>query len=268
MNFTARQPNNGGQPNGRDFVQFTLVVVSVKTETESPLGRKLRIALLSSASLFTGLFAVVLIFYRRTPPGDWLIYALLAALALTVIMGVIRFAHVMFAELQAPLGELLLTFLVAGAAMTASRSIYHSSAEEEVGPAILSMLLLSLAMLLGSIWGWSAAKRLNETQTRRRIGLLAMGWLLVPGIIAAASFVLTTAVSVIIGIPTAPFFVDRFWIFYAGSALASVLAIPALYCERRIGKLKPIATPKSIENSKTDLGSNLIPGHVDKLSSL
>lgn len=250
-------------------------MVGVKTEMETPLGRKLRIALLTSAGVFMAVFAVLLIFYRSSPPGEWLIYLLGISLATAVAMGLIRFAHVLFAELQAPLSELLLTFLVAGGAMTLTRSLYAKGVDEPYS-AIIFMVLLTLAVLLGSIWGWSAAKRLDETQTRRRICLLALGWLLVPGVVAAASVVLTTVISLFEGSFTSPFRADQFWIFYIGSALTSVLAVPALYCERRISKHMPESAPGQLDtttterlatatSADTDRVSNLTEGHPDRV---
>lgn len=197
---------------------------------EKPLARKLRIALLVSAGAFVGLLLFILVIYHRGSPPDWLMYTLLTIFGFACVAGLARFAYVLFAELQAPLSELLITFVFASAVMAILHSTFGNTifeADRSPLPLIGYMLLITVAALLGSIWGWSAAKRVKETRQLERLKLLAIGWLLVPGAAGAAIFLLITLISLFEGFPP-------FMKFYYGCGLASILMLPGLYSETQI----------------------------------
>ena len=126
-------------------------------------------------------------------------YALGCSLVATLVTGVARFGYAFFAEMQAPLHELLISFFVAGALMAVSRTLMKEDMDENSASAIVYLLLITLATLMGSMWGWSVAKRMNATGTYRRIGLLALGWLFVTGITGATFVVFLTIAMIFLG---------------------------------------------------------------------
>jgi hypothetical protein len=211
----------------------------MEKKTETTTARRLRKALLYSATSFGVCIAILLgyiAFHPRSAPGDWLGYAFIGSIAATLISGIARFSHVLFAELQAPLSELLITFIFAGGVMAATSPLLKDSFDADpTVRTLVWMLIITVSALLGSIWGWSAMKRLEERNARRRLKLLLCGWFGIVGMAGAAVFALMTL------------FLIAGWVagdrmsfnsglieFIAANLAAAPLAIPAFLVERRI----------------------------------
>lgn len=200
---------------------------------ETHTSRRLRIALLVSAATFGLQFCMLLTIFRFSGPPDWFQFTFFGSVLCTFVTGLARFGYVLFAELQTPLSEWLITFVFSGVVMSVLSKVYSEEflRYRSAGAAVL--VLVCVAVILGSIWGWGAAKRMKETRTPRRVGLLALGWMLVPGVSGAAICILISAILLAYGLPD----VSAIWRFYLWSGLSSLLMIPALYCEIYIRSL-------------------------------
>jgi len=210
------------------------------TPSETTTARRLRKALYFSASV---LLAAILIlagyvaFRSRSAPGEWLGYLLLGSVIATCVSGMARFAYVLFAELQAPLNELLITFLFAGGVMAVLRSALKDTIDDDqTAQWIVFMLLICAGVLMGSIWGWSLIKRLGRCNARQRLRLLAYGWIGIVGVTGAAVFAFLNLILIANSMAGDHVFNSSFGKMYFGHLLAIPLAIPALLLEHRIRK--------------------------------
>ncbi|MCZ7645809.1 MAG: hypothetical protein M5U26_11075 [Planctomycetota bacterium] len=79
---------------------------------------------------------------------------------------------------------------------------------------------------VGATWGWSAMRRLNVARTWPRLGLLVVGWILIPGACALIPVVLTTVICLLIG--EIEFFQDE---TYRAMLKMSLLALPGIVVE-------------------------------------
>ncbi|HYG77734.1 MAG TPA: hypothetical protein VEK08_22200 [Planctomycetota bacterium] len=160
-----------------------------------------------------------------------------------------RFAYRMFFKAQSQLSEWLLTLLVSGGLMSASKALIRDVRDMDLPVALLSIVWA----FSGSAWGWHAARRLDVSAPRQRLWLLTQGWLAVP---AALSLTI-----VILRLPLDLVFENVGLSQPLAALLALTLGIPAvrteLLCQKRDGsaqsrsgpeqKAKPAAPPPWVE---------------------
>jgi len=94
--------------------------------------------------------------------------------------------RVLYTQVQAHLLEFMLILIVSTLPMgvmlnLAAHSGYYSSSNE--ARAVLGGLFPLLLIFAGSLWALSSARRLGEERTWHRLGLLLVGWLIVPSIV-------------------------------------------------------------------------------------
>ena len=174
---------------------------------------------------------------------NWLPYILLTVFACTLITGIARFAYAIFGQLQAPLGEWMLTFFVPAGVLPLVMAVFPNRDPvntEKTVIWLIIMVLLIFAAFLGSAWGWQTMKRLGEQRPWPRFWLLVRGWLLVPGFAGAFIFLLESiflVIAIIVELAygsSSGIFSPGFWYAYLGFGAASVLALPAMLVEWRI----------------------------------
>ena len=207
---------------------------------ESKTARYLRRALCSSAALTLLAFVLCIIFDARDELAKATLFPLLGV---TLVFGVVRFAHVLFAELQARLSEWLLTFLVPPLLMPillwvlgGSLRNHDTVANDPVLAAGL-MIGLLLCALLGSAWAWHALKRLSEQRSLKRVFVMLLGWLLIPGVGCGAIFLLMSLIVLVVGLFGGEVrFSSESLTFYFRAGVTSLLAAPALVLEWKLFK--------------------------------
>jgi hypothetical protein len=174
--------------------------------------------------------------YRPFPE----IYFIIVALILLITAGIFAVARIVYAilDLQIRLNEFLLTFLVTGGLMTFFMSLLHKSAydaSEKVTPFLFIILAIFAGTFVGSMWGWYAARRLQEEDTRRRLILMLKGWFLVIGCASGTIFALWTIIFLLLLLSRQGAFVwGSEFNWYVGFGLATFVTVPALLTERRI----------------------------------
>lgn len=186
-----------------------------------------------SASAFgLGLLAIIVHILFRRPPSEWLGYGLLISLALSLLFGLAHFFYVLFAKVQARLGEWMITFLVGASVASVLLAILLpgpnlNDSETLVAAGILFGTVV--CTIIGSAWGWSVCQQLNEQNGRRRLSILAYGWLLVLG---AAGFAMSAIIGLIfvaaciggVSFPDLGFF----FYYWLGGMAAAPCMIPGL----------------------------------------
>ncbi|MCW8129322.1 MAG: hypothetical protein KIS92_02970 [Planctomycetota bacterium] len=201
--------------------------------TEHRTARLLRRGLMVSASASgLGLLAIIAHIVFRRPPSEWLGYGLLISLALSLLFGLAHFFYVLFAKVQARLGEWMITFLVGAALATALIALYRPEPNLDEADTLTAAGILFgtvVCTIIGSAWGWSVCQQLKEQDGRRRLSILAYGWLLVLG---AAGFAMSAVIGLIfvaaliggISFPDLGFF----FYYWLGGMAASPCMIPGL----------------------------------------
>lgn len=128
--------------------------------------------------------------------GAWVI----GAYAVLLLYFAGRLGHRAFFKAQSRLSELLATTFAAGLMMTALAPLapLHDRDRPLGGWVMVVLAFVSVAWAFcGSAWGWHAARRLGETDPRKRFWLLFQGWIFTLGACGAivSAFVLPTMAS-------------------------------------------------------------------------
>jgi hypothetical protein len=210
---------------------------------ESRIGIFLRRGLYLSAGTFLALLLIVLAVFalNARPPGDWFGYALAISLGCSGVFGIARFAYVLFTQLQARLSEWMVTFIYAALLVPVAKAFLKYVGarlrDDQVFEWLIVMMFCIVAAVLGSMWGWSASKRLAEEDPWTRFTLLGRGWLLIFGLVGVTFVLLLTA----LGLAEAwsggrmP---SEFWEVYFKFALLGLLAVPGILIEIKIRALR------------------------------
>jgi len=104
--------------------------------------------------------------------------------AIGLLAAIVRLSASIFAESDVRLGELLATFLFAGAvtsALLAWMDPARMGQEQRLAAAISAVVSTFLFAGAGSAWGWSMSRRMKIVDGRARLKLLAVGWALTVG---------------------------------------------------------------------------------------
>ena len=115
-------------------------------------------------------------------------------------------AHALYFRIQARMHEFMLTLVVStlplGLILMRMRDIPRPE-PLDLPKGIVAGLFPALMLLSGSIWGLSAARRLQEGRAWVRLGIMVVGWLVFPASIA----LLIALISFLFGEPARPFFI-------------------------------------------------------------
>ena len=101
-----------------------------------------------------------------------------------LLAAIVRLSASIFAESNVRLGELLATFLFAGAvtsALLAWMDTTRMSHEQRLATAISAVVSIFLFAGAGSAWGWSMSRRMRIVDGKARLKFLAIGWALTVG---------------------------------------------------------------------------------------
>lgn len=133
----------------------------------------------SIAALLTGIGFMWL-------PADWLAYAFATCLLGALLFGAGLVLHEVLLRLQSGLGEWLVTLLGAAGGMVLMKGMLWNTISFEdrrisVAISVFLMLVVTLAFIIGSAWGWRTAQNLTKERALERLQLMAIGWLLVIG---------------------------------------------------------------------------------------
>jgi len=92
----------------------------------------------------------------------------------------------LYSQVQARILEFMLTLVVAtmpiGLMLNVVQSANHLKTRVDWEKSILIGLFPAIILFGGSIWGLSAARRMNEQRTWPRIGFILIGWIAFPSL--------------------------------------------------------------------------------------
>lgn len=189
------------------------------------------------ARVCLALFAALVVLAMISASRNWLwllawcAWGLLASGVLGFCLGLGRLVLTLLYEIQIRLHEILFVVAVVGVAqaialpwaheeMNAS-SVSASEAQQEWA-ALLTAFGVLMYIGCGAVWGWSAAYRLGVESGWKRLGLLAVGWAGVPGVLGLLSMTMMLLAS---------WFFDSYLEIEFGSVLCALLAAPMLWVE-------------------------------------
>lgn len=191
---------NGQANESARFAYEYLMRPASASVTETRLSRFFRTGLMVSGTCFG--ISFLLFFFLLImggPAGLFSGIIILGFAGLSLIFGAGHFFYVLFAKVQARLGEWMITFLVGASVAGILLAWFRGpdpSAESDAVATVITIFATVACTIVGSAWGWSICQQLNEQDGRRRLGILVRGWLLVIGAGAFAIFAVITLIGI------------------------------------------------------------------------